>query len=128
MTLIQKMLIQYSAAWSIDPKNEDLNYQLKNISETHPEWIESNDSGFIFPTVPHDEIDLDSETVVPEITSTEIQMLQSTAQPELLTTDTNETQSGRGGGKSNSCCPCIALPLAGVLLVSAAQIKRKRVK
>ena len=41
MNLIQKMLIQYSAAWSIDPKNEDLYYQLKNISETHPEWIES---------------------------------------------------------------------------------------
>ncbi len=128
MDLIQKMLTQFSAAWLIDPKNEDLYYQLKNISETHPEWIVSNDSGFIFPTVSHDEIVLITETVVPEITSTEIQTLESTAQPELLTTDTNETQSGRGGGgKSNSCCPSVALPLAGALMVSMAQIKRKMV-
>ena len=129
MDLIQKMLTQFSAAWSIDPKNEDLYYQLKNISETHPEWIESNDSGFVFPTVPDDEIVLDSVTVVPEITSEGIPTLVSTVQPELLTTKTDETQSGRGGGgKSNSCCPSIALPLAGVLMVSVAQIKRRKVK
>jgi hypothetical protein len=128
MTLIQKMLIQYSTAWSIDPKNEDLYYQLKNISETHPEWIEINGSGFVFPTVSQDEIVPDSETVVPEITSTEIQTLEFTAQSELLPTDTNETPSGRGGGgKSNTCCPSIAIPLAGVLIVSMAQIKRKKV-
>jgi hypothetical protein len=127
MTLIQKMLIQYSTARSIDPKNEDLYYQLKNISETHPEWIEINGSGFIFPTVSQDEIVLESETVVPEITSTEIQTLESTAQPELSPTDTNQTPSGRGGGgRSTLYCCSIPIPLAGVLMVSAVQIKKKR--
>jgi hypothetical protein len=64
----------------------------------------------------------------PEIISTKIQTLESTAEPELLTTDTNEIPSGRGGGgKSNTCCPSIALPLAGVLIVSMAQIKRRKV-
>ena len=62
MNLIQKMLIQYSAAWSIDPKNEDLYYQLQNISDTHPDWITSDDGGFRFPTVPQAEIVLDKET------------------------------------------------------------------
>ena len=129
MNLIQKMLIQYSAAWSIDPKNEDLYYQLQNISDTHPDWITSDDGGFRFPTVPQAEIVLDKEITEPEITSTETQTLESTVQPELLTAKTDETNSGRGGGgKSNLCCPSIALPLAGVLIVSAAQINRKRVR
>ena len=88
-----------------------------------------NGSGFIFPTVSQDEIVLDSETVVPEITSTETPTVESTMQPELLPTDTNETQSGRGGGgNSKLVCCSIPIPLAGVLLVSAAQIKRKRVR
>ncbi len=71
MNLIQKMLIQYSAAWSIDPKNEDLYYQLQNISDTHPDWITSDDGGFRFPTVPQEDIVLDKATIEPEITSTE---------------------------------------------------------
>ena len=128
MNLIQKMLIQYSAAWSIDPKNEDLYYQLQNISDTHPDWITSDDGGFRFPTVPQEDMVLDKATIEPEITSTKTQTLESTVQPELLTAKTDEIQSGRGGGgNSKLVCCSIPIPLAGVLLVSAAQIKRKRV-
>ena len=71
MTLIQKMLIQYSAAWTIDPKNEDLYYQLKNISETHPDWITSDDSGFRFPTIPRESIVNETVPVEPEKTTAE---------------------------------------------------------
>ena len=127
MTLMQQMLIQYSAAWSIDPKNEDLYYQLKNISDTHPDWITSDDGGFKFPTIPQESIVNETVPVEPEKTILETPTFVATSQPGLLPTDTNETQSGRGGGNSKLVCCSIPIPLAGVLLVSAAQIKRKRV-
>jgi hypothetical protein len=126
MTLMQQMLIQYSAAWSIDPKNEDLYYQLKNISDTHPDWITSDDGGFKFPTIPQESIVNETVPVEPEKTTLEPTFI-ATAQPGLLPTETYETKSGRGGGNSKLVCCSIPIPLAGVLLVSAAQIKRKRV-
>jgi hypothetical protein len=128
MALIQKMLLQYSEAWSIDPKNEDLYYQLKNISESHPEWIESNDNGFIFPTLPREEIVQETETEEPDATRTEIQIVESTVQPEIITTKIDDTKSGRGGGgNSKLFCCSIPIPLVGVLLLSASHNKRKRV-
>jgi hypothetical protein len=127
MKLIQRMLDQFSAAYSIDPKNEDLFYQLKNISETHPEWITSDGSKFHFPTVSDEQIIQETPTPEPENTQEETPQTAKVSTPSVITPSPVETKAGKSGeGRLPFGCPSIVLPLSGVVIFSWLQLIKKK--
>jgi hypothetical protein len=127
MKLIQRMLEQFSAAYSIDPRNEDLYYQLKNISETHPEWITSDGNKFHFPIVSDAQIIQDTLIPEPENTPEKTEQPVEVSTPSEMMPSLVATNAGiKEKGKLPFCCPSIVLPLSGVVFFRWLQLIKKK--